>query len=56
MATVTIKLDSILCMFTDEMDGDELFLKYLGKKIWPGGLYKSMKAGQKDIGVELKKA
>ena len=54
MATVTIQLVSIQCTFTDELDGDELFLKYLGKKVWPKGLYTSMKAGNKDIGMELK--
>ncbi|MDA0196940.1 MAG: hypothetical protein O2887_18230 [Bacteroidetes bacterium] len=53
--SVTLKLISLQCTFTDEIDGDEVFLKYLGKKIWPRGLYSSMKAGNKDMGIELKK-
>ncbi|MEQ9423992.1 MAG: hypothetical protein RJQ09_06215 [Cyclobacteriaceae bacterium] len=51
---VTIRLTSIQCTITDELDGDEIFLKYLGKKIWPRGLYAGMKAGNKDIGVDIK--
>jgi len=35
-----IKLVSIYCVLPDEIDKDEMYLKYLGKKIWPkGSLY-----------------
>jgi len=31
----TIKLRNINCMVPDEIDKDEMFLKFKGKKIWP---------------------
>ena len=52
--SVTIKLDTIQCFFSDEMDGDEIFLKYKGHKIWPKSKwFVSMKNDIKDIGIEI---
>ena len=42
-----IKLLSIHCTLNDEIDKDEIFLKYKGKKIWPAGSYKSINSGDK---------
>lgn len=49
-----IKLLSIHCTLNDEVDKDEIFLKYEGKKIWPGSPYKSINSGEKiEIGKEF---
>lgn len=42
-----IKLLSLHCTLNDEVDKDEVFLKYEGKKLWPGGAYKSINSGEK---------
>ncbi len=42
-----IYLTSIQCNVNDETDGDEIFIKYDGKRVWPAGLYKSIKTGEK---------
>lgn len=42
-----IKLLSLHCTLNDEVDKDEVFLKYEGKKIWPLGPYKSINSGDK---------
>jgi len=52
---VTIRLISIQCFFSDEMDGDEIFLRYQGHKIWPKAKwFVSMKGEMKKIDVEIK--
>ena len=52
--TVTVKLKSIQCFFSDEMDGDEVFLKYKDHKVWPKNKwFVSMKDDAKEIGIEL---
>lgn len=43
-----IKIISLHCTLNDEVDKDEVFLKYEGKKIWPSvGAYKSINSGEK---------
>ena len=52
--TVTIKLISLQCFFSDEMDGDEIFLKYQGHKIWPKSKwFVSMKSDIKQISIDI---
>jgi len=52
--TVNIRLVSIQCFFSDEADGDEIFLKYKGRKVWPKNKwYVSMKDDIKKIEIEL---
>ena len=42
-----IRLISVLCTLPDEIDKDEMFLKYNGHKIWPkGDLYWSIDSGE----------
>ena len=42
------------CTLNDEVDKDEVFLKYEGKKIWPGGSYKVINSGERmEIGREF---
>jgi hypothetical protein len=49
-----IKLLSLHCTLNDEVDDDEVYLKYEGKKLWPAGPYKSIKSGdKKPIGKEF---
>ena len=36
--TRSIRLISIDCKLPDEIDKDEMYLKYKGKKIWPSGI------------------
>ena len=33
-----IRLNQVHCKLPDEIDKDEMYLKYKGKKIWPAGL------------------
>jgi len=50
-----IKLLSIHCTLNDEIDKDEIFLKYKGKKIWPGSPHKSINSGERlEIDMEFK--
>lgn len=50
-----IKLLTVQCMVPDEIDKDEMYLKYNGLKIWPkGDLYWRIDSGEKaEINVEL---
>ncbi|MEQ9404020.1 MAG: hypothetical protein RIM99_10565 [Cyclobacteriaceae bacterium] len=49
-----IKILSLHCTLNDEVDKDEVFLKYEGKKIWPTAPYKSINSGEKkEIGKEF---
>ena len=52
--SVTVKLISLQCFFSDEIDGDEIYLKYNNHKIWPEGKwYVSMKDDIKPIDVVI---
>ena len=42
-----IKLLYLYCKLNDEVDKDEVFLKYEGKKVWPLGSYKSINSDEK---------
>lgn len=42
-----IKVLALHCTLNDEVDKDEIFLKYEGKKLWPSGPYKSVNSGEK---------
>lgn len=50
-----IRLTKLQCIVNDEIDEDEVFLKYNGDKIWPeSGLYKSIDNSEEfEISVEL---
>lgn len=50
-----IKLTKLECIVNDEIDEDEVFLKYNGKKIWPErGLYKGIDNSETfEIGIEI---
>ena len=50
-----IKLVRLHCNLNDEVDKDELYIKFNGKRIWPDmGIYKSVDSGEKvDIGTEI---
>jgi len=37
METLSIRINTIHCYMHEETDGDEVFLKLNGKKIWPEG-------------------
>ncbi len=48
----TIQLNHLQCILNDEIDKDEVFLKYKGKKIWPDGIYRSVdNEEKKEIGI-----
>ena len=42
-----IKLLNLHCTLNEEVDKDEVFLKYEGKKLWPSGPYKKIGSGDK---------
>ena len=45
----TINLKTIMCILSDEIDKDEVYLKMKGKKIWPKGkIYKALDSGEKN--------
>lgn len=52
-----IRLLKLECIVNDEIDEDEVFLKYKGKKIWPQGrFYKSINTSESfelDLPVHL---
>ena len=50
-----ILLKSVQCIVPDEIDKDEMYLKYNGEKIWPEGThYFQLDTGDKvDLGVSL---
>jgi len=51
-----INITYIQCNVNDESDGDEIYLKYHGRKIWPRGLFKAIKTGHTlavDIDIEV---
>lgn len=49
-----LRLISIKCNVNDESDGDEIYLKYDSHKIWPHGLFKSIKMNEElEIDVTL---
>ncbi len=37
-ATRKVRLISVNCTLPDEIDKDEMYLKYQGKKVWPKGI------------------
>ena len=51
-----LRLVSIRCNVNDETDGDEIYLKYDGHKIWPNGLFKGIKMNEElniDITIDV---
>lgn len=50
-----INLTKLQCIVNDEIDEDEVYLKYNGKKIWPSeGIYKGIDVSETfDLGVEI---
>ena len=51
-----IKLIKLQCIVNDEVDEDEVFLKYNGDKIWPeSGLYKGIDNSETfEVDVDIK--
>lgn len=48
----TIQLNHLKCILNDEIDKDEVFLKYKGKKLWPPEIYRSVdNEEKKEIGI-----
>ncbi|MEL6561998.1 MAG: hypothetical protein AAFQ94_27675 [Bacteroidota bacterium] len=41
-----LHITEIRCNVNDEFDGDEIYLKYNGQKIWPSGLFKGIKTDE----------
>lgn len=41
-----VRLLSIKCIVNDEIDKDEIYLKYKGKKIWPKNIYFQIDNGE----------
>ncbi|MGB3466047.1 MAG: hypothetical protein WBA74_12285, partial [Cyclobacteriaceae bacterium] len=41
-----LHITHISCNVNDEFDGDEIYLKYKGEKIWPTGLFKGIRTGE----------
>ena len=41
-----LHLRQIKCNVNDESDGDEIYLKFKGKKVWPSGLFKGIKINE----------
>lgn len=50
-----IRLTNLQCIVNDEIDEDEVFLKYNGEKVWPeSSLYKSIDNSETfEVGIEL---
>lgn len=51
----TLKLNKINCFMQDEGDGDEVYLKYKGERIWPlKDRYITVKDGdEQEVNVEI---
>ncbi|XOV94663.1 MAG: hypothetical protein ACFHWX_08150 [Bacteroidota bacterium] len=50
----TIQLNHLQCILNDEIDKDEVYLKYKGKKVWPHEIYKSVdNEEKKEIGITI---
>lgn len=41
-----LHITHIQCNVNDEFDGDEIYLRFGGKKIWPEKLFKGIKTGE----------
>lgn len=53
----TIQLNHLQCILNDEIDKDEVFIKYNGKKIWPKEIYRRVdNEERKDIGITFEHA
>ena len=46
---MNLRITHIKCLVNDEIDGDEIYLKYGGKKIWPAGLFKGIKTDETTV-------
>jgi len=51
--TFTCHLLRLHCYLSDEQDGDEVFLKYKGKRIWPEKKYVNVKEGPTDLDINI---
>lgn len=47
-----LHITEIRCNVNDEFDGDEIYLKYQGQKIWPSGLFKGIKTDE-SVAVDI---
>jgi hypothetical protein len=43
-----IRILSLHCLLNDETDKDEVFLKHLGKRVWPSGRYHKIGSGERE--------
>jgi len=51
-----LNITHITCNVNDESDGDEIYLRMNGKKIWPTGLFKGIKTNETvsvDVSVDV---
>ena len=51
--TFTCHLLQLHCYLSDEPDGDEVFLKHKGKRIWPNKKYKNVPVGATELDVTI---
>ncbi len=50
----SLRLNKIHCYLQEESDGDELFIKYNGKRIWPSdSKFQKAKSGSIDVKVRI---
>ena len=47
-----LHITQLKCNVNDEFDGDEIYLKYDGKKIWPARLFKGIRTGE-ELSIDL---
>ncbi|MDX1628885.1 MAG: hypothetical protein R3345_09315 [Fulvivirga sp.] len=54
MTAYNVHINRIHCYRQDESDGDELFLKYKGERIWPlHHKYKKVKEGEEEVNIDI---
>lgn len=54
MKIITVKLISLVPFMLSESDGDELFIKHKGEKIWPSSKkFQRVKKERQDLGVTI---
>ena len=51
--TFTCHLLTLHCYLSDESDGDEVFLKHKGKRIWPKKKYEKVPVGPTNLDVTI---
>ena len=53
-SNLTLRIRKIHCFLSDELNLDEVFLKYKGKRIWPAKKkYEQLKIGEAEVDVRI---